>query len=71
MTILYCVLEPAWGNSHVWFILDKNYSQIRLEASAAHMAIAAGMQLVVLPVCSVVMVVGWIMLSFSLFPPQL
>ena len=33
-------------------------------------AIAAGMQLVFVPVCAVVMVVGWVMISFLLYPPQ-
>jgi hypothetical protein len=33
-------------------------------------AIAAGMQLVFVPVCSVVMLVGWVMFTFMLYPPQ-
>jgi hypothetical protein len=33
--------------------------------------IAAGMQLVLVPVCSTAMLVVWVMLSFLLFPPQL
>jgi hypothetical protein len=34
-------------------------------------AIAAAMQLVLVPICSVIMVVGWVMFFLWLYPPQL
>jgi hypothetical protein len=33
--------------------------------------ISAGLQLVLVPVCSTILTVGWLMLTFTLFPPQL
>jgi hypothetical protein len=34
-------------------------------------AIAAAVQLVLVPICSVIMVVGWVMFFFWLYPTQL